>query len=247
MKMQEYTNFRSGLYNLVMGQCAEALKELLKSHEDFIGANQNGIALLILICSLLYTFEERRKLADGLSDVKMAFYNRLQGKYMKLERYHEIFLAQVEVLDEVGVTIADAALVQHVAQQHGRDEPVAADNEEAKQIALAIQFIKGTNASHNPYLAHLRNSYLDVLDVYPNTVQEAYNILQWREEIHDVPPVDGKGVAFAQQSGHELSTVTSYSCQQTGHYANSPECPNYRGNNTHSTGKEDSRHLVEME
>ena len=169
----------------------------------------------------------------------MAFYKLRQGKYMKLEHYHEIFLAQVEVLDEVGVTIADTVLVQHVAEQHGRDEPVAADNEEAKQIALAMQFIKGTNASHKPYLAHLCNSYLDGLDVYPNTVQEAYNILQRREGIHGVPPVYGEGVTFAQRSGRDLSTVTCYSCQQTGHYANSPECPNYRGSN-HSTSKDDS-------
>ena len=100
-KMQEYTKFRSGLYNLVMGQCTEALKERLKSHEDCFGANQNGIALLILICSLLHTIEERRKLTDGLSDGKMAFYKLRQRKYMKLEHYHEIFLAQVEVLDEL--------------------------------------------------------------------------------------------------------------------------------------------------
>ena len=235
-KMQKYTNFHSGLYNLVMGQCTEELKERLKAHEDFVSANQNGIALLILIHSLLHTFEERQKLADGLSDVKMAFYKLCQGKYMKLERYHEIFLAQVEVLDEVGVTIANIALLQHVAQQHGRDEPVAADHEEAKQIALSIQFIKGTNASHKPYLTHLRNSYLDGLDVYPNTVQEAYNILQRREEIHGTSPVDGDGVAFTQRSGRDPSTVTCYSCQQTGHYANSPECPNYKGHN-HSARK----------
>ena len=60
MKMEEYTNFRSRLYNLMIGQCTEALKEHLKSHEDFIGANQNSIALLILIRSLLLTFEEGR-------------------------------------------------------------------------------------------------------------------------------------------------------------------------------------------
>ena len=238
-KMQKYTNFRSGLYNLVMGQCTEVMKEHLKSHEDFVGANQNGIALLILIRSLLHTFEECQKLADSLSDVKMAFYKLRQGKYMKFEHYHEIFLAQVEVLDEVGVTVANIALVQHVAQQHGRDEPVAADHEEAKQIALSIQFIKGTNTSHKPYLTHLHNSYLDGLDVYPNAVQEAYNILQWREEFHGMSPVDGDGVAFTQRSGRDLSTVTCYSCQQTGHYANSPECPNYKGNN-HSARKEDS-------
>ena len=231
-KMQEYTNFRSGLYNLVMGQCTEALKECLKSHEDFIGANQNGIALLVLIRSLLHTFEERRKLADGLSDVKMAFYKLRQGKYMKLERYHKMFLAQVEVLDEVGVTIPDTALIQQVAEQHGRGVPIVADQEEAKQMALTIQFIKGTNTSHKPNLSHLRNSYLDGLDVYPNTVQEAYNILQHCEEVHNVPMLEGDGIAFTQWNGRDMATVTCYSCQQTEHYANSPECPNYNGDHS---------------
>ena len=28
-----------------------------------------------------------------------------------------------------------------------------------------------------------------------------------------------------------MSTVTCYSCHQMGHYANSPECPNYKGGN----------------
>ena len=64
IKMQKYTNFHSGLYSLVMGQCTNSLKERLKSHEDFVGANQNGIALSVLIRSLLNTFEERCKLAD---------------------------------------------------------------------------------------------------------------------------------------------------------------------------------------
>ena len=233
-KLQEYTNFRSGLYNLVMGQCTDALKERLKSHEDFMDANQNGIALLTLIRSLLHTFEER----DALSDVKMAFYKLRQGKYMKLEWYHELFLAQVEVLDEVGVSIANTALIQQVAEQHGRGLPTEADREEAKQIALAMQFIKGTNANHKPYLTHLRNSYLDGLDVYPNSVQEAYNILQRREKTYNVPSLEGDGVAFAQRNGQDMSTVTCYSCQQKGHYANSPECPNY--NADRSGGKQEN-------
>ena len=80
IKMQEYMNFRSGLYNLAMGQCTKALKECLKTHEDFVGANQNVIALLVLIRSLLHTFKEDHKLADGLSDMTMAFYKLHQGK-----------------------------------------------------------------------------------------------------------------------------------------------------------------------
>ena len=101
----------------------------------------------------------------------------------------------------MGVTIPDTTLIQQVAEQHRRGVPAVADWAEAKQIALAIQFIKGTNASHKPYLSHLRNSYLDGLDVYPNTVQEAYNILQRREETHNVPTVEEDGVAFAQRDG----------------------------------------------
>ena len=92
-----------------------------------MNANPNGIALLILIRSLPHTFKERRKLAVGLSYMKMTFYKLRQGKYMKLERYHEIFLAQVEVLDEVGVSIPDTALIQQVMDQHGRGVPTAAD------------------------------------------------------------------------------------------------------------------------
>ena len=65
--------------------------------------------------------------------------------------------------------------------------------------------------------------------MYPNTVQEAYNILQRREELHNTPTVEGDGIAFTQKSRRDMSTVTCYSCHQTGHYANSPECPNYKG------------------
>ena len=35
---------------------------------------------------------------------------------MTLERYHELFLAQVEVLDEVWIMIEDDALVMEVAE-----------------------------------------------------------------------------------------------------------------------------------
>ena len=154
---------------------------------------------------------------------------------MKLEHYHELFVAQVEVLDEVGVTIPDTALIQQVVDQHGRGVPTVADQAEAKEIALAIQFIKGSNASHKPYLSHLRNSYRDGLDVYPNTVQEAYNILQRRNETHNVLTVECDGIAFTQRNGRDMTMVTCYSCQQTGHYACSPECTNHNAGHSGRT------------
>ena len=119
IKAQEYSNFQAGLYNVVFGQCTEALQDRLKSHQDYPAASQDGIALLCIIKTLTYTFEERRKLSDALAEVKEQFYTFKQGKKMSLQWYHELFLGQVEVLDKVGITIADESLVTAIANVNG--------------------------------------------------------------------------------------------------------------------------------
>jgi hypothetical protein len=60
-KQHEYNNFKAGLYNVVFGQCTEALQDKLKSHPDFPGVYQNGIGLLSIIKTLTYTFERAKK------------------------------------------------------------------------------------------------------------------------------------------------------------------------------------------
>ena len=228
-KLKVFANFRAGLYSLVLGQCTDALQERLKSHRDYEDANQDGIRLLVIIRSLIHTFEENRKLSDAIMDVKEKFYKFYQGRHMTLERYHELFLAQVEVLDEVGITIEDDALVMAVGEQNGREVPNENDRLEARNQELAIRFVRGTNHQHKGYLRHLRNLYLDGADNYPRSVHEAYNILRRREEDTPAQGFEGDGVSFAQSGERrDTSNVRCYSCQQMGHYANSPECPNYK-------------------
>ena len=177
-KLKVFANFRASLYSFVLGQCTDALQERLKSHHDFQTTNQDGIALLVIIQLLIHTFEENHKLSDAIMDVKEKFYKFYQGRHMTLEQYHELFLVQVEVLDEVGITIEDDALVTEVAHHNGREMPNEDDWIEAWSQELAIQLIRGTNNNHKGYLCHLRNSYLDEHDNYPRTVHEAYNILR---------------------------------------------------------------------
>ena len=68
-KIKVFANFRAGLYSLVLGQCTDALQEHMKSHHDNQAANQDGIALLVIIRSLIHTFEESWKLSDAIMDV----------------------------------------------------------------------------------------------------------------------------------------------------------------------------------
>ena len=137
-KLKVFANFRVGLYSLVLGQCTDALQECLKSHHDYQATSQDGIALLVIIRSIIHTFEENWKLSDAIMDVKEKFYKFYQGRHMTLEQYHELFLAQVEVLDEVGITIEDDALVMEVAGQNGRAEPNDDDHSEARCRILGL-------------------------------------------------------------------------------------------------------------
>ena len=240
-KQKVFANFRAGLYSLVLGQCTNALQECLKSHHDFQTANQDGIALLVIIRSLIHTFEENRKLSDAIKDVKDKLYKFYQGRHRMLECYHKLFLVQVEVLDEVGIMLEDDALVTEVAHQNGREVPNEDDRTEARSQELVIWFVRGTNNNHKGYLHHLRNSYLDRCDNYSRTVHEAYDILRRREEDLPPPTIEGHGVSFTQSSQRwDMSNVWCYSCQQMGHYAKTPECPNYKPSSNKSNDSNDS-------
>ena len=84
-----YNDFLAYLYNLVMGQCTVRLEEHIKSHADYESASQNGIAFLRIIKQLTHSFEDRRKLADALCEVKEGYYRMRQGEHETLQDYHE--------------------------------------------------------------------------------------------------------------------------------------------------------------
>jgi hypothetical protein len=227
----------------VLGQCTEALEERLKSHEDFPAAHNDGVALLQIIKQLTYSFEERRFLADALTDVKENFYGFRQGRYMSLQCYHKLFLAQVQVLDEVGVSIADEALVNDVAIRNGNvgpngeEVPDDADRASCREMSLAIRFIRGANSNYKSYLTHLHNSYLDGNNVYPMTLHEAYNILQRREtDTSNTGVSSNDGVAFT--TGGE---VICFNCGKPGHYARECTHEDRCGNGQRDDGGQGNR------
>jgi hypothetical protein len=52
-KMQEYENFRVGLYSVVLSQYTEALEDRLKSHHELLAADRDGIALPNIVKTIM--------------------------------------------------------------------------------------------------------------------------------------------------------------------------------------------------
>jgi hypothetical protein len=213
------------LYNLVLGQCSDALQDKLKSHRAFDSSNQDGVALLSLIKQLTHTFEEQVFLPDATASVIRDFYGMQQRKSESLQAYHDRYLAHVQVLEEVGVSIVPSTVVDFVAGKNGRiGFETSADVAEANELYLATCFLQSVGPKFTSYLRHLRDGFLDGQNLYPSTLQQAYNILQRRSTSTPQlqPQLPGSDrVAFAQQ-GTDLRRITCFRCGAKGHYAN--EC-----------------------
>jgi len=114
----EYPAFRSGLYNVVLGQCTDALQDKLKFHPNFESANQDGITLLRIITVILYLFDQACHQEDKMMMIKTAFYTFKQGNNMTAQQYYELFLGQVTVMNELGSSISNDATAFTIAEEN---------------------------------------------------------------------------------------------------------------------------------
>lgn len=246
-RLETQAHFRARLFTVVLGQCTEALEDRLKSLSGWSAAQQDGIALLLLIKTITYTFEEKKYLPEALMEMKEEFYLMRQGPNEPLQRYYERFKNQVSVMKEVNISIVDEGLLDSVSTASGnRGNPDDADKLKAYNLCLAVRFLRGANKKCGKYLTELRNSFLNKNDDYPKNLSDAYNIMQRRSEFNGTavePDGSNSGIAFvtagrggtqganprqllAGLDGRSFGHITCHSCQEVGHY--SDQCPSNR-------------------
>ena len=208
-----YNDFLAHLYNLVMGQCTVGLEEHIKSHADYESASQNGIALLRIIKQLTYSFEDRRKLADALCEVKEGYYRMRQGEHETLQDYHERFKNHMAMMEEIGASFADTIHIGEIALKNGRTTANSNDVDMATKEAIAVRFMQGSNKHHQAFLQELHNQYLNKQDWYPSTLSKAYNVMLRRtgDRVQYIPTSDGLTFTTAGTT----RTTTEHDCGTT--------------------------------
>ena len=156
--------------------------------------------------------------------MKEEFYNMRQGKHESLQKYYERFVSQVDVMNEVKVSVTDEAVVDE-ARTNGRHFPTDADRAVAKERTLAMRFIRGGNIRFKTYPTELRHSPLNGVNNYPETLTIAYNIMQRREDAGPPTFDNTEAIAFvnAGRDGRTFHDIKCFNCNKKGHYAS--QCP----------------------
>jgi hypothetical protein len=139
--LRDVTNFKSQLYRTVLGQCTPPFEAQVRSHADFEAASHDGIALLIIVKTLLLTDQSNRYPPEISDKMKKAFYAMKMRPGTDLTALYKEVEAMIESLNESGIEIADPGTALEIARAAGRNEPNDDDKQAARQAAGAVRYL----------------------------------------------------------------------------------------------------------
>jgi hypothetical protein len=196
------------VYNIVLGQCTDIMRQKLAGLSNFNTLKQNGdgLGLLRAIKDTTFEFQGEKFVFDALHDSSVRAALCKQGKHMTTQEYMELFQNVVDVIEHSGGSIGYAPAGEaFIAKSYDIDVDTAQPEEllmmakESKDWFLATAFLKGADKTrYGKLIEDTRNSFLQGNNNFPRTVQLAYNLLvNWRQDRVGMQGASNDGVAFA--------------------------------------------------
>ena len=175
----------TALYNIAWSQCSKLLRNKLKLSPDFerIEDATNVAALLKEIRGISYQIDPNQSIYDAIDELQKQFFAYRQedaNNVLHLARFKDY----VDVLEHFGIEMfQDECCVEH---EEAKDKakglkPLSHEGyvSRVKEKRLATCLLRRSNMQiYGPLMRELRDNYLHKLDVYPNTLDEAYTLLQ---------------------------------------------------------------------
>jgi len=173
------------LYNIVWSQCSKLLRNKLKLGQNFEKIEDSGdvASLLRSIRAISYKIDPNQCIYDALDELQRQFFlYRQEGtdNALHLAKYKDY----VEVLEHFGVNMfTDECCIEYereVSKRKGEKELTSdAYIKKVRARRHAACFLRRANpVVYGPLLRELRDSYLHKIDIYPETLDEAYSLLQ---------------------------------------------------------------------
>ena len=104
--LQYQENIRE-LYDLVWGQCSEAMRTKVRSNPDYATFSnaKDAIPLLKAVRAVSFNFQTQKYLPQALHKYKRRFYTMYQSKEMDCDTYLERFQNMVDVIEHCGGSV----------------------------------------------------------------------------------------------------------------------------------------------
>lgn len=222
-KRDRYEEDKAKVFTTIYSHCDEPMKNVLESKEAYRKADQqrNVIALLQLIKEAAYDANDRkypaRQAVDALRQLMMIW----QGDQEQLTAYYRRF----------------TSLIERVEASYGDIEPIAVAKKDSKyrkdttkaiararERMLAYLFVRGANKEYKPLVDGLNDDYTLGDDRYPETIEEAFEILtEYGKRFNNKPKKqkeDRMGMVFTQMSKEEMMKKgLCFKCGKHGHRA----------------------------
>jgi hypothetical protein len=167
------------VYAVIWGQCSEALRAKIKSHEEYLekkAASECGW-LLKEIKGIMMRFESKSKPMWSLNEAVLKLYAYRQGHDTTMQVFRAEFTTLLDIVEHYGGTWAPhPKLMEDVA---GRtDEEKAERARILHDEWIAILFVQAADPRRfGALIADLKNFYSRGKDEYPTDLTEAYSML----------------------------------------------------------------------
>lgn len=176
-RSEALTSNLTTLYSVIWGQCSEAMRNKIKSIDDFVfknGAN-NCIWLLNNIKGVTHQFDTKRNIFLSLLDARKHFYSCKQSPQQTNSEYLDVFNSNVNVLEYYKASVGESYLL--VDDEHGTLD-IPARKKIARDMSIAMAFLAGADpARYNSLRSDLANQQIRGNDQYPKDMTSAYSLL----------------------------------------------------------------------
>jgi hypothetical protein len=230
-------------FSLVIGQCTDLIQSKLKQQAAWatISSDQDAIALIGLIKTITFRFEDQKFLPLALYLSKASLYNLRQGN-MANHDYLQRFQNLVDVATSYNGQLHNQAIIDivterlhpNVAYDILSDPQKLVVQTASSDLYLATMFIHQSDRRRCGKLSEdLENSFTKGNDDYPSNLFSAYHLINeykcWQPK--SAAP-DSSGVAFSQKGKGKVDSnkddswqkkATCHHCGEIGHIR--PNCP----------------------
>jgi hypothetical protein len=200
---------RGKVFSIIRGQCSPALIQKLKADhtwKEVSKDNQDPLALFDLIERITLSYTEETYDCTHRYDQNNALMSFRQNNLSILD-YYDQFVSKIKVARALRSFNASFAMYENDAQRLHSKGFFDLDEEEMEEIRevseeryLGYHFVRNSGPQHSRYRTDLSNQFAQGKNNYPQTLQEAYDVLQ-RYEKNPTAHALSEGTAFAQYQG----------------------------------------------